>query len=54
MSMTILAAAVNGLKDVEMLTQFSRVYQTEPAPVEASELAKELRFQIRVLHTDSS
>lgn len=52
--MTILAAAVNGQRNVEMLIQFSRVYVTEPAPIEASELVKELRFQNRALNTHRS
>ena len=52
--MTILAAAVNGQRNVEMLIPFSRVYVTELAPIEASELVKELRLQNRVLNTHST
>lgn len=52
--MTTLAAAVNGQRIVEMLIQFSRVYETESGPIEASELVKELMLQIRVAHTHTS
>ena len=52
--MTILAAAFNGKRDVEMLIPFSHVYVTETALFKASELIKEFRIQIRVLNTRSS
>ncbi len=37
-----------------MLIHFSLVDVTEPAPIEASELVKELRPRIRVLKTHSN
>ena len=54
MSMPRLAAVVNGQVNVEMLNQSSRVCVSEPAPIEASELVKELRLQVRVRHPHNS